>query len=163
MSFLYDTNIVVGIGFALFVGILIYFGVPRMITSRLDDRASRIRSDLEEARALREEAQGLLASYERKQKEVRTQADDIVAAARSEAEKAAEAAKEDIRRSVARRLQTATDQIAAAEKAAIRQIKDRAVAVAVAAAGDVIRASLGPRDADALIDASIAEVGAKLH
>ena len=99
----------------------------------------RIKAELDEARALRDEAQTLLAGYERRQKEVRAQAEDIVAAARAEAEKAAEAAKEDIRRSVARRMQTATEQIAAAEQAAVRQIKDRAVAVAVAAAGDVLR------------------------
>lgn len=163
MDFLNNTDIVVAIGFAIFVGILIYTGVPGMLTSRLDARATRIKADLDEARALREEAQTLFASYERKQKEVRDQADEIVAAARVEAEKAAEQAKEDIRKSVARRLQTATDQIEAAEKSAIRQIKDRAVAVAVAAAGDVIARELGPRDADALIDAAIADVGGKLH
>lgn len=163
MSFLYDTNIVVAIGFLIFVGILIYYGAPRMVTSKLDERAARIKADLEEARALREEAQRLLAGYERKHKEVQALADDIVSAARIEAEKAAEHAKEDIRRSVDRRLKTATDQIAAAEKAAIRQIRDRAVNVAIAAAGDVIRRDLNPQDADALIDASISEAGRKLH
>jgi F-type H+-transporting ATPase subunit b len=163
MAFLYNTDIVVGIGFLIFVGILVYFGVPGMLARRLDDRAARIRRDLEEARALREEAQGLLAGFERKQKEVRALADEIVAAARVEAEKAAAHAKEDIRRTVARRLQTATDQIDAAEKAAIRQIRDRAVSVAVAAAAEVIRRDIRPDDADALIDAAIAEVGGKLH
>ena len=139
MDFLNNTNIVVAIGFVIFVGILIYFGVPGMLTRELDARAVRIKAELDEARALRDEAQTLLAGYERRQKEVKAQAEDIVTAARAEAEKAAEAAKEDIRNSVARRLQTATEQIAAAEQGAIRQIKDQAVTVAVAAAGDVLR------------------------
>jgi F-type H+-transporting ATPase subunit b len=163
MDLLNDTDIVVGIGFVIFVGILLYFGVPKMITSKLDERAAHIKADLEEARALREEAQGLLAGFERKQKEVKGQAADIVAAARADAEKAAAQAKEEIRRSMARRLQTATDQIAAVEKAAVRQIKDRAVSVAVAAAADVIRRELTAEDGDALIDAAIAEVGGKMH
>jgi len=163
MGFLNNTDIVVAIGFLIFVGVLVYYGVPRLITGKLDERAARIKADLDEARALREEAQGLLAGYERKQKEVKTQAEEIVAAARSEAEKAAEAAKAEIKRSVARRLQTATDQIAGAERAAIRQIKDRAVAVAVAAAGDVIRKEIKAADADALIDAAIADVGGRIH
>ena len=94
---------------------------------------------------------------------MKNQADDIVTAARAEAEKAAVAAKEDIRRSVARRMQTATEQIAAAEQAAVRQIKDRAVAVAVAAAADVLKARIKAEDAGRLIDAAIDEVGAKLH
>jgi len=134
-----------------------------MIARKLDERSVRIRAELDEARALRDEAQSLLATYERRQREVKNQAEDIVAAARVEAEKAAAAAKEDIRRSVARRLQTATEQIAAAEQAAVRQVKDRAVAVAVSAAGDVLKARMKAEDAGRLIDAAIDEVGAKLH
>jgi F-type H+-transporting ATPase subunit b len=163
MEFLNNTEIVVAIGFVIFVGVLIYFGVPGLLARKLDERSVRIKAELDEARALREEAQTLLAAYERKQKEVRAQAEDIVVAARAEAEKAAVAAKEEIKRSVARRLQTATEQIAAAEQAAIREIKDRAVTVAVAAASDVIRAKMGAADADRLIDAAITEVGDKLH
>jgi F-type H+-transporting ATPase subunit b len=163
MDFLNNTDIVVAIGFALFLGVLVWAGAPGIITRKLDERAVKIRADLDEAKSLREEAQALLASFERRQKEVKGQAEEIVAAARLEAEKAAEAAKLDIRRTVARRLATATDQIEAAEKAAIRQIKDRAVTVAVAAAADVIRGGLSKADADAMIDSAIAEVGAKLH
>lgn len=163
MDFLNNTNIVVALGFLVFVAILLYYRVPAMIAARMDARAARIKADLEEARALREEAQGLLVSYERRQKEVRSQAEDIVAAARTEAERAAEQAKEDIRRAVDRRIRTAADQIAAAEKAAVRQIRDRAVNVAVAAAAEVIQRSMRPEDADALIDAAIADVGQRMH
>lgn len=163
MEFLNNTNIVVAIGFAIFIGVLIYVGVPGMISRKLDERSVRIKAELDEARALRDEAQALLASYERRQKEVKAQAEEIVTAARHEAEKAAEAAKEDIRRSVARRLLTAGEQITAAEQAAIRQIKDQAVAVAVAAAGDVLRQRMSPDSASRLVDGAIAEVGAKLH
>lgn len=163
MDFLNNTEIVVTIGFVIFIGILIYVGVPGMITKKLDERAVRIRQELDEARALRDEAQSLLASYQRRQKEVSVQAEEIVAAARVEAEKAAEVAKEDIRRSVARRMQTASEQIEAAEQAAIRQIKDRAVAVAVAAAGDVLKQRMQPGDADKLVERAIGEVASKLH
>lgn len=163
MDFLNNTDIVVAIGFLIFIGILVYFGVPGLLGRKLDARATEIRADLDEARALREEAQSLLASYERKQKEVAEQAEAIVSAARADAEAAAETAKVDIRRSVERRLATATDQIDAAEKAAIRQIKDRAVAVAVAAAGEVIGRNMKADEADALVDAAIGVVGEKLH
>ncbi len=163
MEFLNNTNIVVGIGFVIFLGILIYYGVPGLVMKQLDRRAVRIKADLDEARALREEAQGLLASYERKQREVKSQAEEIVAAAKVEADRAAETAKEDIRRSVDRRLKTATAQIAAAETAVVRHVKDRAVSIAVAAASDVIRNNMQPQDADALIDAAIADVGSRMH
>ncbi|MFQ8430234.1 ATP F0F1 synthase subunit B [Amaricoccus sp. W119] len=163
MDFLNNTDIVVTIGFLVFIAILGYLKVPGLLASKLDERAVRIKADLDEARALREEAQALFAGYERKQKEVKDQAEEIVANARADAERAAEVAKEEIRRSVARRLATATDQIDAAEKAAIRQIKDRAVTVAVAAASDVLRERIKAQDANAMIDAAIAEVGTRLH
>jgi F-type H+-transporting ATPase subunit b len=163
MNFLNNTDIVVTLGFLVFVGVLIYYRVPNMIGQKLDERAIRIKAELDEARALRDEAQTLLAGYERRQKEVRDQAADIVTAARAEAERAAETAKEEIRRSLARRMQTATEQIAAAEQAAVRQIRDEAVTIAVAAAGDVLRGSIKAADANKLIDAAIAEVGQKLH
>jgi F-type H+-transporting ATPase subunit b len=163
MEFLNNTNIVVAIGFVIFIGILLYYRVPSRLAGLLDARAERIRADLDEARALREEAQSLLATYERRAREVQGQADEIVAAARAEAERAAESAKEDIRRSVDRRLRTAKEQIEAAENAAVREIKDRAVTVAVAAAAEVIRERMGAEQRDALIDSTIAQVETKLH
>ena len=163
MGFLNNTEIVVSIGFVIFIGVLVYFRVPNLIAQKLDERAFRIKAELDEARALRDEAQTLLAGYERRQKEVTDQAKDIVVAARAEAERAAELAKEDIRQSVQRRMQTATEQIAAAEQAAVRQIRDEAVNVAIAAAGDVLRERTKAAEANRLIDAAIKEVGDKLH
>ena len=163
MGFLNNTEIVVSIGFVIFIGVLVYFRVPNLIAQKLDERAIRIKAELDEARALRDEAQTLLASYERRQAEVKAQAEDIVTAARAEAERAAEQAKVDIAQSMERRLHTATEQIAAAEQAAVRQIRDEAVNVAIAAAGDVLRERTKAADANRLIDAAIKEVGDKLH
>jgi F-type H+-transporting ATPase subunit b len=60
-------------------------------------------------------------------------------------------------------MQTATEQIAAAEQSAIRQIKDQAVTVAVAAAGDVLRDKMKAAESNRMIDAAITEIGSKLH
>ena len=65
-----NTDFVVLIAFLIFIGILVYFKVPQLLLGLLDKRAESIRSDLDEARALREEAQTVLAGIERKQKEV---------------------------------------------------------------------------------------------
>lgn len=158
-----NTDFVVTIGFIVFIGILIYFKVPALVGGMLDKRAETIRAELAEARALREEAQSLLAGYERKQKEVQAQADRIVENAREEAMRAAAAAKEDIRASVARRIAAAEEQIASAEAAAVREVKDRAVTVAVAAAQDLIAAQMTAAQGNRLIDDAISVVEAKLH
>ena len=158
-----NTDFVVWNAFLVFVGILLYFKVPSMVGKMLDDRAAGIKADLDEARSLREEAKELLASYERKQKEVQEQADRIVAAAKDEAAAAAETAKADIASSVARRLAGAEEQIAAAQASAVKDIRNQAVTVAVGAAQDLIAGQMDAKGTSALIDEAIAEVGAKLH
>jgi len=158
-----NTNFVVLLAFLLFLGILMYFKVPSKIGEMLDGRSAAIKSELDEAKALREEAQSLLASYERKQKEVQAQADRIVATAKDEAAIAAETAKADIANSITRRMAAAEEQIASAKASAIKAVKDQAVVVAVAAAKDVIAAQMDAKAGNALIDAAIADVEAKLH
>ena len=158
-----NTNFIVLLGFLTFLGILLYFKVPGRLMDMLDARAEGIRADLAEARSLRDEAQALLASYDRKTREAREQADAIVAAAKAEAKAAAAQAKVDLEASVARRLTAAEDQIDSARAAAIRDVRDEAIRVAVAAAGDVVARQMSDAQADALIDRSIDTVGAKLH
>jgi F-type H+-transporting ATPase subunit b len=160
---LHNTNFVVTLAFVLFVGILLYYRVPGLVAGVLDKRAAAIRADLDEAKALREEAQTILASYERKHREVAEQSERIIRTAREEAAAAAEQAKADLKAAIARRLQSAEDQIASAEEAAVREVRHRAVAIAVAAAGDVIARKMPAAEADALIDRAIDQVQAKLH
>jgi F-type H+-transporting ATPase subunit b len=158
-----NTNFIVLVSFLIFVGVLIYARVPGKLTGALDARAVQIRAELDEARALKEEAKAVLASYERKKKEVSEQADRIVAKAREEALAAAAEAKADLKSAIARRLKLAEERIATAEAAAIREVRETAVSVAIAAAGDILGRQMTAERAAAEIDAAIATVGAKLH
>ncbi|MFY9210178.1 MAG: F0F1 ATP synthase subunit B [Aestuariivita sp.] len=158
-----NTDFVVLISFILFIGVIFYFKVPGMLSAMLDKRADGIKSELDEARALREEAQTLLASYERKQREMQEQAEKIVAAAREEAAMAAEQAKADLQASIARRMATAEDQIASAQASAVREVRDQAITVAIATAREVIAKDISAAAANKLIDDAIGEVDAKLH
>lgn len=158
-----NTDFIVLLGFLLFVGILLYYKVPALLAGLLDKRAATIRAELEEARALREEAKDILATYEQKSRDVQQQADAIVAAAKRDAISAAEQAKADLEASITRRLRAAEEQIASAESAALRQVKDRAVAVAMAAAGEVLARQFGDSERTALADAAIADVETRFH
>ncbi|MEL6563569.1 MAG: F0F1 ATP synthase subunit B [Pseudomonadota bacterium] len=158
-----NTDLIVSIAFILFIGVLFYFKVPGMVTKMLDDRAAGIQSDIDEARSLREEAQTLLASYERKQQEVQAQADKIVAQAKVDAEAAADQARADLKTSIARRLAAAEDQISSAQASAVKEVRDTAAVVAVQAAKDVIAKQMTAESGNQLIDDAIAQVDAKLH
>ena len=76
----------VAVSFLIFIGILVKMGVPSLITKALDDRADAVRKELDQARRLREEAQDLLADYQRKQRAADEEAKAIIEQARREAE-----------------------------------------------------------------------------
>lgn len=160
---LWNTNFVVLIAFLIFVGALVYLGVPRILGNMLDKRSAQIRAELDDAKALREEAQTVLASYERKHKEVQEQSARIVENAKTEARQAGEQAKRDLQDSMTRRMAAAQDQIASAQSKAVKEVRDQAVNVAIAAARDVIAKQMSAADANKLIDQSIETVEAKLH
>ena len=159
----YNSTIMVGVSFFLFLALLWYLGVHKMLAGMLDKRAEGIRNELDEARKLREEAQELFADFERKQKEVEEQSKEIVEHAKVEAEAAAERAKADIAASIERRLKAADDQIALAEQNAVKEVKDKAVSVAIAAATEVLSSNIGAKEDKSLVEAAIKDVGAKLH
>lgn len=158
-----NTDFVVTVAFICFIGVLVYFGVPAMLTGMLDKRSEGIQKDLNDARALHEEAKTILASYERKQREVQEQADRIVAQAKEEANIAAAQAREDLKASIARRVRAAEEQIASAEAHAVKEVRDSAISIAIKAANQVMAAQMTATEANKMIDDSIKEIDAKLH
>lgn len=158
-----NTDLIVLMAFVIFVGILVYFKVPDRVTGMLDSRAVGIQSELDEARRLREEALALHASFERRQATVKEDAARIVERAKADAQLAADQIKADIEASITRRLKAAEDQIASAEASAIREVRNRAVSVAIAAAGDVLAKQMDGARQDALIQTAISEAEARLH
>jgi F-type H+-transporting ATPase subunit b len=158
-----NAEFVVGVAFLVFIAVLIYLGVPKKIGAMLDKRAADIKFELEEAKLLREEAKTLLASYEAKQREVQAQSQRIIASAKEEAQAAANQAKADLQSSIARRMQAAGEQIESSVKAAERAVRDQAITVSVAVAAEVLKRQMTAEQASIAIDASIAQVAAKLH
>ncbi|MDA9610010.1 ATP F0F1 synthase subunit B [Paracoccaceae bacterium] len=151
-----NTDFVVTISFILFALVLIYLKVPSMLGKMLDQRAVSIKSDLEEA-------QTILASYERQQKEVSDQAARIVDDARNEAKEAANQAQIDLEKSVQRRLSAAEEKIASAQASAEREVRNTAINVAVAAATEILRSQMSADMADQLTENAISEVQTKFH
>jgi F-type H+-transporting ATPase subunit b len=160
---LHNTNFVVLLAFLVFIGIVLWAKAPAKVGALLDARATKIKADLDEARALRDEAKAVLASFEAKQKEVEAQSARIVATAKEEAQAAAVVAKQELKASIARRIAAAEEQIASAETAAIRRVREQAVSVAIAAAADILAKTSTAEGVSASIDAAIVQVEAKLH
>src|SRR4051812_4318858 len=86
MELLHEQEAWYTVAFVLFVALLLYLKAPARITAMLDERAARITLELAEARRLREEAQALLAEYQKKRVEAEQDAVKIVELAKREAE-----------------------------------------------------------------------------
>ena len=125
------------------------------ITGVLDGRAAKIKEELDSAVQLREEAQALLASYQRQQRDSVKETERIVALAREMAENEVAEAKAKLNDILERRRKTATEKIAQAEARAIADIQTRIIDVALAATTQVIAESLDEGRSQALVDQAI--------
>jgi len=146
----------------IFIGGVFYLKVPSTVAKSLDERGEKIAKDLEEARKLREEAQALLASYQRKQREAQTEADEIIEAAKNEAAHMVEEIRGELAEQLDRRTKTAEDKIMAAEAQAMAEVQSIAADAAVSSARMVIAAKTDAAADAKIIDAEIATLGAKL-
>ena len=159
----FDAETWVALAFLVFLGGLGYIGVHRMIGKSLDERATRIKAELDEARKLKDEAAQLLAEYQRKRQEAEGEAQEIIAGAKAEAERLAIEAKTKIEEFVARRTKMAEVKIAQAEAQATADVRSAAAEAAVAAAEKILTQEAKGQLANELIARGIADVRKKLN
>lgn len=151
------------IGLVIFLAIVVYMKVPAMVGASLDSRAAKITADLEDARRLREEAQQLLAEYQRKRKEAEAEALGIIEAAKRDAGALVADAKTKTEEYVTRRTAQAEQKIAQAERDAVAEVRATAVDIAVEAARGLLAAKNDAKAAGDLFKESVAAVKSKLN
>lgn len=151
------------ITFLIFIGILFYFRVPALIGKALDKRGEGIRTELDEARRLREEAQALLAEYQRKAREAEEEAKSIVEQAKQEALSLAAETKRQMAEGLARRTKLAEEKIARAEAQAVSDVRASAVEAAVIATEKILKERVAGPVAKGLVDTSISDLKGKLN
>ncbi len=160
---MHETENWVAVGFLFFLGLLAYLGAHRKLIDALDQRRARIKSELDDARRLREEAHALLAEFERKGREAEAEAEAIIASARAEAERLAAEAKARSEDFVARRTKMAEQKIAQAESEALADVRSAAAEAAVAAAEKILSAAAKGKVAEDLLAQGIADVKQKFN
>jgi F-type H+-transporting ATPase subunit b len=153
----------VAIGFVCFLALLAYLGVHRKLIDALDQRQTRIKGELDEAVKLREEAQALLAEFERKGRAAEGEAEAIIASAKAEAERLAVEAKSRMEDFVARRTKMAEAKIAQAEAQALADVRSAAADAAVAAAEKILSGAAKGKVAEDLLAQGIEDVKKKFN
>jgi F-type H+-transporting ATPase subunit b len=162
MEFLRDPEIWVAAAFVIFVA-LTAKPIGRAIAKGLDGRAAKIKAQLDEARALRDEAERLLAEHQRKQISAVKEVEAIVARGREQAEHVRRESAANLEAAFARREKMAIDKIAQAEAQAVTDVRNQAVDIAMAAAAKLLKESIDSGKGDELIDSAIKELDRKLH
>jgi F-type H+-transporting ATPase subunit b len=159
----FDATFFAFVAFLIFIVGIVYLKVPGMMAKSLDDRAGQIRDELAEAKRLREEAQHLLAEYQRKRKEAEAEAASIVAVAEREAKMLAEEAKQKTEDYVARRNALSEQKIKQAETDAVNAVRSAAVDLAIAAAEKVLADKVDGSVKEKLFNASVEQVRTRLN
>jgi F-type H+-transporting ATPase subunit b len=157
-----DPEFWVAVAAVIFIAV-VWKPARRSLLGSLDARAERIRTDLDEARRLRDEAEQLLADYRRKASEAEADARAIVAHATEDAERIAAGAARDLEQALARRQRLAEERIAQAESKAVDEIRAVTVDIAIAAAREVIAADVNEQRRMALIDTAIQALPQRLR
>jgi F-type H+-transporting ATPase subunit b len=153
----------VTIGFICFLALLAYLGAHRRLVDGLDARQTRIKAELDEASRLREEAQALLAEFERKGRAAESEAAAIIESAKAEAERLAAEAKTRMEDFVGRRTKMAEAKIAQAEAQALAEVQSAAADAAVAAAEKILAVAAKGEAAEQLLARGIEDVRQKLN
>ncbi len=158
-----DATFWAAVALVLFLALIAWLGVPKTLGAALDRRAAAIDTELKEARRLREEAQALLAEYQRKAREAQKEAEEILEIARREAAAYATEAAQRTDDYVARRARLAEQKIAQAETRAIQEVRSLSVDLAIAAAERVLGGEVKGDTASGLLDRAIGDVRTRLN
>lgn len=163
MDMLMTPEFWVAVAFVLFFVVVAWFGAHKAILGALDQRAARIKAELDEARRLKDEAAKLLAEYQQKTANAQQEADEIVANAKADAERLAQEAHARLEEFVARRTKMAETKIAQAEAQALADVRTAAAEAATSAAEKILVQSAKGKVADTLIAQGIEDVRKKLN
>jgi F-type H+-transporting ATPase subunit b len=147
------------LGLVIFIAVVFIMVKPhKVIAKSLDERASKIRSELDNAAALRKEAEAKLADAERRQAEAEASAKEIVEIARREAEQLAKDASAALNERIKLREKLAEERISRAEAEAVRDVRLAAVDTASKAAAQILTETLVGKTADDHFAASLEKV-----
>jgi F-type H+-transporting ATPase subunit b len=163
MSFFHEAESWVLISFLLFVALLVYLKVPKIVGRLLDEHSFKVKHELDEARKLREDAEALLAEYKQKRVDAEKQASEIVASAKADAAQFAADASAKLTETMDRRTKQAEQKIARAEAAATAEVRTRATELATAAAAHLLGDAATGKKGASLIADSIAAVKSRFN
>ena len=160
-SLLDDPRLWVALAFVVFT-LLSYKKVAGFMTRSLDERSAKIKSELDEARRLREEAESVLAQYKQRQAEYAKEAESLLEQACEDAEVLRTHAEHEMKSALDTRMKQALERISQEEEKAIADVRNHVVDIALSAARRIIAEHVGMSQ-DELIRLTLDDIERKIH
>ncbi len=160
---MFDESFFVALAFAAVIAAFLFLKLPQRLLAALDAKSAEIADELQQARKLREEAEALLADYEKRRKSAEQQADEIVTEARETAQRLAEEARAAMQAQLERRTQQAETKIARTEEQLVGEVRAAITQLAVDAAAHLIETGMSAQQANTLVEQNISELKDRLQ
>lgn len=160
---MFDESFFVAAAFFTVIGAFIYLKLPSKLMQSLDEKSAQIAKELDDAKALRAEAEKILADYEEQRKQAEAQAEQMIADAKASAERTAAEAREAMQAAMERRTKQAEEKIARAQENLEKEVRAAITSLAVDAAAHLVATGMTDEMAQKLVDGNIAELGERLN
>jgi F-type H+-transporting ATPase subunit b len=146
-------------GITIFILVAVFYAkAHRKLIDGLDARIADTKRELDEAAAIRAEAEALLAKAKSQQNNAARDAKAMVEAAEAEAATLIGKAEIDAKDLIARRTKMAEDSIAAAQRSAVAEVRTNAATLATQAAASILTAQHDAKADAKLVDSAIAQL-----
>ena len=160
---MFDESFFVAAAFFTVIGAFIYLKLPSKLMQSLDEKSAQIAKELDDAKALRAEAEKVLADFEEQRKQAEAQAEQMIADAKASAESTAAEARAAMQAAMERRTKQAEEKIARAQENLEKEARAAITSLAVDAAAHLVATGMTDEMAQKLVDGNIAELGERLN
>jgi len=160
---MFDESFFVAAAFFTVIGAFIYLKLPSKLMQSLDEKSAQIAKELDDAKALRAEAEKVLADFEEQRKQAEAQAEQMIADAKASAESTAAEARAAMQAAMERRTKQAEEKIARAQENLEKEVRAAITSLAVDAAAHLVATGMTDEMAQKLVDGNIAELGERLN
>ena len=152
-----DATFWVMISFFVFIGLLIYFKIPKKIKKNLDENISNIKNQIDEADKLKEDAKNILTEHEKKISNSKAEVKQMISRASEEAEKNVIKTNQEFHNLMESRKKNAEERIKQLKNQALKDIKNASVKVAIESVEKLIKNSLDKSKLDKIYSSSLEE------
>ena len=158
----FDATFWVAVSFVIFFGILVYFKIPQNVNNLLGKMIVDIKNEIDESEKLRTESKKLLDDAQSKLNSVSVDTKKILDQAKRDSDKLVIEMNDKFHKSAEIKKNLSKTKIAQMKEAAIKEIKDLSIKIAVKSVKKIITTSVDKSKLDNLFEKNLKETKSEL-